>query len=151
MVLDAIGTFAMNNLKHTCAHCSYDLAGLSEPRCPECGLQFDPAGSAPVPHHFGAQFVLIVGTFCGIAHLVLSFVLFSFAVGSGQVNSMNTPFAKSLDVILTILLWPGSWFIAVFNASNQIMFFCFFANSLLWGYCLALGFLLVGNSRHRMR
>ncbi len=26
-----------------CEHCRYNLTGLSEPRCPECGTSFDPA------------------------------------------------------------------------------------------------------------
>jgi hypothetical protein len=28
---------------HQCAHCGYDLRGLPEPRCPECGTPFVPA------------------------------------------------------------------------------------------------------------
>lgn len=26
-----------------CTHCQYNLRGLTEPRCPECGRPFDPA------------------------------------------------------------------------------------------------------------
>ena len=31
----------------TCAHCGYNLTGLPEPRCPECGQPFEPKGDAP--------------------------------------------------------------------------------------------------------
>ena len=37
---------------HQCAHCGYDLRGLPEPRCPECGAPFVPADGEekePVP------------------------------------------------------------------------------------------------------
>ena len=30
-----------------CLHCGYSLAGLPEPRCPECGEPFEPKGDAP--------------------------------------------------------------------------------------------------------
>ena len=30
-----------------CARCGYDLQGLTEPRCPECGTPFDPEAAAP--------------------------------------------------------------------------------------------------------
>ena len=29
-------------LRRTCAKCRYDLNGLREPICPECGTPFDP-------------------------------------------------------------------------------------------------------------
>jgi predicted amidophosphoribosyltransferase len=29
-----------------CRRCAYNLTGLSEPRCPECGTSFDPHESA---------------------------------------------------------------------------------------------------------
>src|SRR5688500_1556337 len=29
-----------------CGNCGYDLRGSAEPRCPECGMAFDPAGPA---------------------------------------------------------------------------------------------------------
>ncbi len=30
-----------------CVHCDYDLRGLPEPRCPECGTPFDEAATGP--------------------------------------------------------------------------------------------------------
>ena len=30
-----------------CHRCGYDLTGLTEPRCPECGQPFEPKGDAP--------------------------------------------------------------------------------------------------------
>lgn len=30
-----------------CGPCGYDLRGLTEPRCPECGQPFEPRGDAP--------------------------------------------------------------------------------------------------------
>lgn len=38
----------------TCTYCGYDLQGLPEPRCPECGQAFDPASLAArrqLEHH----------------------------------------------------------------------------------------------------
>lgn len=32
-----------------CDKCGYNLTGLTEPRCPECGKEFDHAGLAPQP------------------------------------------------------------------------------------------------------
>lgn len=31
-----------------CIHCGYNLTGLTEPRCPECGREFSPAAKPPV-------------------------------------------------------------------------------------------------------
>lgn len=30
-----------------CLNCNYNLTGLTEPRCPECGQPFEPKGDAP--------------------------------------------------------------------------------------------------------
>jgi len=30
--------------RRPCWECGYSLIGLTEPRCPECGTEFDPAG-----------------------------------------------------------------------------------------------------------
>ena len=31
---------------HPCAQCGYDVTGLTEPRCPECGQSFEPRNGA---------------------------------------------------------------------------------------------------------
>ena len=60
-----------------CIECAYPLNGLSEDRCPECGLRFDPSDAstfappAPPPQqmdHHG----LIVLALCGTACLIVS-------------------------------------------------------------------------------
>ena len=38
----------------TCRHCGYDLHGLPEPRCPECGNVFDPEERARVLARIGS-------------------------------------------------------------------------------------------------
>jgi hypothetical protein len=35
--------FLLDRRAFTCKECGYDLHGLTEPRCPECGHAFDPA------------------------------------------------------------------------------------------------------------
>jgi hypothetical protein len=53
-VLVGIGAFVASLISLTkapsgcCAKCGYDLRGLPEPRCPECGTPFDPKA---VPSH----------------------------------------------------------------------------------------------------
>jgi hypothetical protein len=62
----------------TCKQCGYDLHGLSETRCPECGAQFDPAErdrilariNAPPPkqrHRWIAAIVVVLLTLAVVA------------------------------------------------------------------------------------
>jgi len=38
----------IDRLAFRCTRCGYDLRGLREPRCPECGTEFDPAERARI-------------------------------------------------------------------------------------------------------
>jgi hypothetical protein len=39
--------FVKNSCSGHCLKCGYNLAGLTEPRCPECGTRFAPAVAEP--------------------------------------------------------------------------------------------------------
>jgi len=38
-----------------CCNCGYDLQGIHEPRCPECGTPFKPGGSGHRPDKVGTE------------------------------------------------------------------------------------------------
>ena len=43
-LLGLLGLFWLPYKYGHCRHCGYNLTGLSEPRCPECGKEFDGEG-----------------------------------------------------------------------------------------------------------
>ena len=62
-----------------CRKCRYDLQGLSEPKCPECGAEFDPADSktylaAPAPESPFADAVLRVLQLVAVAVLAAGLI-----------------------------------------------------------------------------
>lgn len=85
----------------TCRGCGYDLQGLTEARCPECGAAFDPKerarilariAAAPPKTKYGAAAILLA-LVLAFAALVGMFVYFNFAGRGGAPAGGAAPTA----------------------------------------------------------
>jgi hypothetical protein len=78
----------------TCKRCGYDLTGLSEPRCPECGTDFDPDErerilariNAPAPKPRYKLIAMIVIVVLSMA-LAAGFVVWQRTAGTAPANT----------------------------------------------------------------
>ena len=82
-----------------CSKCSYNLTGLTEPRCPECGTGF---GNRPAPNlSIAGEHVLI---FINASALVLAAPVYLYL--GFLPDGDSPPFA---DVFLLAMLAPLQW------------------------------------------
>jgi len=77
LILDAIDTPSMTSKDQACRRCGYNLRGLNDPRCPECGTTFIFRGSVTAEAAWD-ELVLIISETVGLApeyiHPGLNFV-----------------------------------------------------------------------------
>jgi hypothetical protein len=97
-----------------CLGCQYDLANLSEHRCPECGREFDPTNPDTFAEHHPFPFVavairLVVGGLLGWAAMVMALLLESRARGFFWSNVLQAALVAFVSVgflyIVALCFW----------------------------------------------
>lgn len=66
LILEAIDSPSMASADQVCRKCSYNLRGLKDPRCPECGTSFIFRGQVPSEKAWD-MLVAIIGELVGLA------------------------------------------------------------------------------------
>ncbi|MCI0631124.1 MAG: hypothetical protein L0Y44_10790 [Phycisphaerales bacterium] len=111
-----------------CEQCRYDLSGLSERRCPECGCEFDPAKLAQEDVEFSLRQErlkrmcrwLPFGGLAPIAALYATWITGALVLGSWPRPSLDDPKSLGWPVAVlmyaTALAWLGAAFAAAINA-----------------------------------
>lgn len=97
-------TSAAYNQSVRCLSCDYELANLTEHRCPECGRAFDPDDPAtfesPLARRRHVKALLIPSAICAAASLPISF-------GYAWIADANSSSHVHVPVGLTTLVnWP---------------------------------------------
>jgi hypothetical protein len=107
-----------------CRGCGYNLAGLSEQRCPECGRRFNPRNSFSFDRTDRAARVRSrwwIWLCLGCAYLAAG--LWPYAVYrsimAGYNNAADMPFFNSLAIFALIALLGNAILVLVFGSNWQ--------------------------------
>lgn len=122
-----------------CAKCGYNLVGLSDKRCRQCGHVF----------RSGEYYCRVPYPLFLALALVPIHALTLVAVGTlyASQNQTNGPFEGILYVMRYVLDKPGAWFYVNIDDPNQLVSFVgsllitapiVACNSILWGFMIAL-------------
>jgi hypothetical protein len=86
-----------------CLHCDYNLTGLSERRCPECGTAFEPQAVKS----FAAKALKPIGFWTAVFHLLWPPVVFSILVFLFAISDLEWLFSVIIGLTAVYTLVNG--------------------------------------------
>lgn len=91
-----------------CPECGYNLTGLSENRCPECGEGFDPAEVEKTLAQCRPLRSLLIMVFCLPIRIALAGLIVIALVGGMYDNAMGPLVAGLLTLMFIVVLLHGN-------------------------------------------